>query len=201
MENTTDFIRSPTLKGTQAVAGIWFPTHWFNNERRRRLVIKYYFLGCEIYQFEQGDLLKFPTEKTLHCEQLEGWPLIYQNGLLCSTKLSKIDNRQFYQADLLLITGNHISTYYFSDAVNIDPSLWVDLNDYPLLETKSYSLYSIYQALPELIIESKSMAQIFDGKIPSPSPKLMAFIEQEKQKAEQSPPQAKCNIEATLQME
>lgn len=187
MENTTDFIRSPTLKGTQAVAGIWFPTHWFDNERRRRLVIKYYFLGCEIYQFEQGDLLKFPTEKTLHCEQLEGWPLIYQNGLLCSTKLSKIDNRQFYQADLLLITGNHISTYYFSDAVNIDPSLWVDLNDYPLLETKSYSLNSIYQALPELIIESKSMAQIFDGKIPSPSPKLMAFIEQEKQNAEQSP--------------
>ncbi|MWP62957.1 bpX6 domain-containing protein [Gilliamella sp. Pas-s25] len=181
MENTTDFIRYPTLKGAQSVSGIWFPTQWFNSKQRRRLLIQYYFLGCEIYQFEKGDLLTFPSERMLYCERLEGWPLIYQNGLLCSTKLPKTNSQQLPQADLLLIIGNHISTYYFNDAVNVDPSLWVDLDGYQLLETKSYTINDTYDVLPDLIIESKSMTQIFDDKIPSPSPKLIEFIEQKKQ--------------------
>ena len=55
MQNSTDFIKFPTLKGSQDIIGIWFPAQWFNNEQRRSLLIKNWFMGCKIYHLVQID--------------------------------------------------------------------------------------------------------------------------------------------------
>lgn len=176
MESTIDFIRHPTLQGTHNIVGIWFPTYWFTSKQRRSLLIKYWSLGCAIYQFEQGDLLKFATAQPLNCDRLEGWPLILQNGIMCSTQLDQTFDSKLAGHDLVIINGNQMTKYRYQDAINIDPAKWLDLTEYQLLTTENYTINVVYDEIPDQIEEIKSIEQIFAGKIPSSSPKMLKYI-------------------------
>ena len=138
MKGKAFFIPEPTLKGVQNLAGIWFPTQWFDREQRQHLLIKSWFLGCSIYQFEHGDLLKFPSAKTVNCDTLLGWPLILDNGILSSMQLPKKLSSKIINYDLVIVMGNDIQCYRCEDAINIDPANWVDLSEYQLYETNRY---------------------------------------------------------------
>lgn len=185
MQNSTDFIKFPTLKGSQDIIGIWFPAQWFNNEQRRSLLIKNWFMGCKIYQFVQGDLLKFPSAQKQYCDSLDGWPLIYQAGVLCSSEIPLSLWQKMPVCDLILIIGNTITTYCLEDALELDPAQWVDLDGYQLLETKSYAVNIVYNEVIDFTEKSKSIEQIFDGKIPTPSPEMLKYIEQHQQQLKQ----------------
>ncbi|OCG18263.1 bpX6 domain-containing protein [Gilliamella sp. WF3-4] len=197
MTNTVNFIRTPTLKGTQNIAGIWFPAQWFDSVQRRRLLIKYWFLGCSIYQFKQGDLLKFSTTKMLNCDGLEGWPLIFQNGILCSTFLPDKFELKVAYYDLVLVSGNAITSYSYDDAIKIDPAQWVDLDKYQLFETEDYTIEVVYDDLLDFTEDGKPIGQIFDGKIPSPSPKMMRYINEQREKSQQKNFDQQTNSSAT----
>ena len=180
MKEKAFFIPEPTLKGVQNVAGIWFPTQWFDREQRQRLLIKSWFLGCSIYQFEHGDLLKFPSAKAVNCDTLLGWPLILDNGILSSMQLPKKLSCKIINYDLVIVMGNDIQCYRCEDANNIDPANWVDLSEYQLYETNRYLINIVYNELPEFTLESRSFEQILDGKIPVPSPRKLQFIDSNK---------------------
>ena len=176
MNNNTYFIGYPTLKGVQKVFGIWFPKQWFESEQRRGLLIKSWFIGCSIYRFEQGDLLKFATPKTLNCNNLDGWPLVLENGILTSTQFVKKPDAEIMNYDLVIVMGNDINCYRYEDAVHIDPADWIDLTEYQLSETDSYNINIVYDELSEDIEESKSIEQILAGKIPRPNRRMLAFV-------------------------
>jgi len=176
MNNNTYFIGYPTLKGVQKVFGISFPKQWFDREQRRGLLIKSWFIGCSIYRFEQGDLLKFATPKTLNCNNLDGWPLVLENGILTSTQFVKKPDAEIMNYDLVIVMGNDINCYRYEDAVHIDPADWIDLTEYQLSETDSYNINIVYDELSEDIEESKSIEQILAGKIPRPNRRMLAFV-------------------------
>ena len=185
MENIVDFIPNPTLKGDQYIAGIWFPTQWFDSIQRRRLLIKHWFLGCTIYQFEHGDLLRFPTLRSCDCDNLEGWPLILENGILCSTQLPKKLFAKVADYHLILIIGNQMAMYHYDEAVIIDPAQWVDLAEYQLCTTETYAVNVVYDDVPDFMEQSKPLEQIFAGKMPLSSPLMQQYIEQLQKNAKQ----------------
>ena len=183
--NNNYFISYPTLKGVQTVFGIWFPKQWFDREQRRSLLIKSWFIGCSIYRFEQGDLLKFATPKTLNCNNLDGWPLVLENGILTSAQFVKKPDAEIMNYDLVIVMGNDINCYRYEDAVHIDPVDWIDLTEYQLCETNSYNVNIVYDELTEDIEESKSIEQILAGKIPCPNRRMLAFINSQQKDIQQ----------------
>lgn len=173
-------ITNPNLKGYQKIDGIWFPTIWFDEPQCAKLIIQYWFSGCQVYQFDEGYLLRFAYSKAQYCEQLEGWPLINYNGRLCSMQVSDNENAIIPQGDIVLLMGNHITSLSYQHGQIINPAHWLKNEDYILLSTDDYPINTVTLDCVDLTQEAQDISTILDGKSPKTSDALFKYFKKQK---------------------
>lgn len=174
-------IAHPNVKGYQPIEGLWLPFIWFSEQLCANFIIQYWFKGCLVYRFEQGYLLKFPHAISGYCEQFEGWPLIKFKNKLCSMMLSDNEKDLIPSGDIILLMGNSITALWYQHGELIDPSKWINIEDYCLLKVDEWpiELVELDYANPEL--EVKAMEDILGESLPKPSKALLKFVKDNNQ--------------------
>lgn len=182
LDNISHPIVSPNLKGYQHIAGIWFPFIWFSEQLCANFILQYWFKGCLVYRFDQGYLLRFPYAIKGYCEQFEGWPLIESDHKLCSMRLSANEKQHIPSGDIILLLGNSFTALDYQQGEQIDPSIWIKIDDYSLLEVDEWAIESVELDYIDPTLDVKSMDEILGESSPKPSEALLKFIKENKQK-------------------
>ncbi|MDF7670689.1 bpX6 domain-containing protein [Orbaceae bacterium ESL0721] len=175
-------IASPNLKGYQPIAGIWFPFIWFSEQECANFIVQYWFKGCLVYRFEQGYLLRFPQTISGYAEQYEGWPLINFENRLCSMKLSGSEKALIPEGDIIILMGNSLSVFNYQQGERCDPSLWINIDDYLLLNMDEWPIEVVELDHIDPALEPKSVDEILGESTPKPSKALLKFAKKHHQK-------------------
>lgn len=170
-------VRRPVLKGRQRIAGLWFPADWFDVAERRRRIVANWRVGASVFSFaDLGDLLRYPVTEEIDCENADGWPLQLTGRTLCSAPLESIEISQLPVADAWIVLGGNVLPINFSQAMSLDPSEWIDVESYGLLET-----YDCHNVLPlaqlELPDDTRDLREILGSTVPTSSPEKNAFMQ------------------------
>src|SRR5262245_41368829 len=98
-------IRDPVLRGHHAVAGLWFPAEWFDEETRAARLIACWRPGAAALRFKQGDLLTYAAPVDEDCDELPGWPLIQDGNVVYSASLSEAERSIRRDGDVWIVLG------------------------------------------------------------------------------------------------
>ncbi|WP_392564367.1 bpX6 domain-containing protein [Orbus wheelerorum] len=186
-------IVSPNLKGYQDINGIWLPFIWYNRQQCAELIVEYWFKGSAVYVFEHGYLIRFPYAISKYCEKLDGWPLRYFDGKLCSMVLNN-DIDFIPEGDIILLMGNSLKQFNFQDGEKINPALWLDLDEYALLDSKLLPIEITELDYIDPMQDVKDMAEIFGENLPKPSEVLLKFSKKKQNSHAQKQSKSQSNI-------
>jgi hypothetical protein len=168
-------IGRPVLQGWQALAGLWFPSDWFSAMERRRRILANWREGTSVFSFPLGDLLRYPVAEKQDCAALSGWPLRFEGRTLCSADLEASEVSDLTMADVWIIIGGRVVAMNYEDATQLDPSTWLCIEGYSLLET-----YDCRAALPEQTLEIpekvRDLREVLGKTIPPASADRDAFL-------------------------
>lgn len=177
-------IRHPLLRGRQRIEGLWFSAERCPEPERRRLILSHWQAGARLYRFAQGDLLRFAAPQSVLCEALLGWPLIRHGRALCSAQLDAGEIARLPAADLWLVRGSQVLALHLGDGQLIEPGRWLEVGDYPLLDT-----FDCVVALPAPVLQpiavETDLRQVLGPALAAPDPEraavMQAMIERQQQ--------------------
>lgn len=168
-------IGRPVLQGRQPLAGLWFPADWFNPLERRRRILANWRAGASAFSFPVGDLLRYSACQDQNCAIVAGWPLRLEGRTLCSAAVEPSEARELAVADVWIVTGGQVTALNFADATPLDPSTWIDIGDFSLLET-----YDCRAALPKATLEipdeARNLREVLGKAIPPGSAERESFL-------------------------
>jgi len=168
-------VQHPLLQGRQQVSALWFPTSWFEEHERARRLLATWRHGASALRFAQGDLLQFRTPFEQDCETLGAWVLTKQGRGLCSAPLSDTELAGLPPADIHVVHGAQCLSLNLEDGQPLDPAQWLAVSAIALHET-----FDCRVALPESVtvapMESRSVREVLDGKLPPASAEQLAFM-------------------------
>lgn len=123
-------VRCPVWSGHQAIHGLWLPVAHFSPQHAQMLAITHWQSGSQLYQFDDGLVLRWPDPQHLSCATLTGWPLVMIGSTLSSAPLQPAERRDAPSADLWLIIGGTIQARLFAQAQIVQSADWIDLSGY-----------------------------------------------------------------------
>ena len=126
---------SLTMRGKQALTGIWYDGSWLSSEERRARVIEEWSPGCSVYDTSLGPLLLF-SERRFTSEPFVGRPVIEQRGWLSTLTLTHRELDQLEQPEhlhlypkgqLLYLHQGQLNTLSLEELTPIHPADWLSL--------------------------------------------------------------------------
>lgn len=166
-------VRHPLLKGRQPVAGLWFPSDWFDEAARARRIVDAWHAGAQAFRFAEGDLLRFAAPVSLDCDHAVGWPLRREGQVLCSAELDPAERAVLPPADVWLVHGGEVQALRFADAEPLDPSLWLAPGPV-LLDT-----FDCRETLPEPVVldaDGRTLREVLGDAVPPASAAQAEFL-------------------------
>lgn len=166
-------VRHPLLKGRQPVAGLWFPSDWFDEATRVRRLVDAWHAGAQAFRFTEGDLLRFAASVSLDCDHAVGWPLRREGQALCSAELDPAERAVLPPADVWLVHGGEVQALRLADAEPLDPSLWL-VPGPVLLET-----FDCRETLPEPVVldaDGRTLREVLGDAVPPASAAQAEFL-------------------------
>ena len=170
-------IFTPLLQGRQAIAGLWFPTGWFDEGERAQRVLAAWRGGASLVRFAAGDLLRYAEAFEADCRELAGWPLCKgAAGALVSAPLAEAHRRSLPPAVLHLVLGAEVLSFLAQDASPLDPAAWLAVDSYPLLDTydQRYVAADLVHLSPQPPADVRA---IFGTALPPASAERKALLE------------------------
>lgn len=168
----TSPLRYPVLQGVRSVSGLWLPSNRYSDAVLRETVFRCWQPGSLLVCFDRGHLLRWPHARQADCAGLPGWPLCQVGAALASAPLAPADLADHPVADLWLVSGHRLVALMLRDGKPVDPSLWMGLEDYALVETLDCQTRD---TPPPLNTPAKPVHQILEG-IGAPSPEREQFL-------------------------
>ncbi|KPC53757.1 bpX6 domain-containing protein [Amantichitinum ursilacus] len=127
-------VRQPVLRGRRDIAALWFPADWFDQAQRQARLLDAWQAGASAWRFAQGDLLRFA--QTLDISQIKtGSPLVLLGQTLSSAVPEPTEQARLPGADVWIVQGARVQALQFAEAERLDPSRWLALDNYPLVDT------------------------------------------------------------------
>lgn len=166
-------VRHPLLKGWQPVAGLWFPSDWFDEAARARRIVDAWHAGAQAFRFVEGDLLCFAAPVSLDCDHAIGWPLRREGQALCSAELDPAERAELPPADLWLVNGGEALALRLAQAEPLDPSLW--LAPGPVL----FDTFDCRETLPEPVVlntDGRTLREVLGDAVPPASAAQAEFL-------------------------
>ncbi|WP_454908918.1 bpX6 domain-containing protein [Variovorax gossypii] len=166
-------VRHPLLKGRQPVAGLWFPSDWFDEAARSRRIVDAWHAGAQAFRFAEGDLLCFAAPASLDCDHAIGWPLRREGQALCSAELDPAERAGLPPADVWLVNGGEVLALRLAQAEPLDPSLW--LAPGPVL----FDTFDCRETLPEPVVldaEGRTLREVLGDAVPPASAEQAEFL-------------------------
>ena len=165
----------PSLTGCWQVAGLWFPSEWFDEAARHALLVRHWRPGAIARRFPGGDLLRFKQATLLDCDELKGWPLVADGAVLSSAATLSLKGAMQSTGDVWLVTGGQPMALRWHDGVALDPSDWLDLRMFALHDTMDWSETVIQpQAVPT---EARPILEVLNGKVGEPAQAQREFMQ------------------------
>ena len=168
-------IREPVLRGHQPVAGLWFPTSWFDPATRAARLIQCWRPGASAFRFPQGDLLCFATPVDEDCDDLPGWPLRLEGSALCSASLSDRERLVRRDGDVWIVIGAEALALDKRLAEPLDPSTWLAVEQLSLHDTFDCSVAP--PPVEVLDLESRPLREVLGKAVPPASREQSEFLE------------------------
>ncbi|MEK8029554.1 bpX6 domain-containing protein [Ideonella sp. DXS29W] len=182
-------VRHPLWQGTVPVAAIWFPAGWYPEAERARRVLQQWRAGASLTRFAEGDLLRFPEPIAMSCDELGGWPLCRQGRGLSSAPLSAAELAAAPTADFWLVEGGQARGWSLSQGNPINPSRWLAVEAYALLDT--YDCSAVVAPVVELVpADARELRDVLNGKIAPPSDEQRDFLKAMSERAARAAPSA-----------
>lgn len=166
-------VRHPLLRGRQSVAGLWFPSGWFDEGVRSRRIVDAWHVGAQAFRFVEGDLLRFAVPISLDCDSATGWPLRREGQALCSAELDPAERAGLPSADVWLVHGGEVQVLRLADAEPLDPSLWLAPGPV-LLDT-----FDCRETLPEPVVldaDGRTLREVLGDAVPPASAAQAEFL-------------------------
>jgi hypothetical protein len=167
-------IREPVLRGRQCVAALWFPAAWFDATTRAARLIAWWRPGASALRFAQGDLLCYATPIDENCDDLPGWPLRQEGSALCSAPLSDTERAVIRKGEIWIVLGAEVLALHKRDAVRLDPSAWLAIEQLSLHDT-----YDCSVALPAPVVldlQSRPLREVLGNAVPPASREQADFL-------------------------
>lgn len=159
-------VRQPVFSGVHRAAGLWFDAERLSVEVRAQRLLASWRQGAQAFRFVDGDLLRFSAEAILHSAHAPGEVLCRIDGdRLCSAPLVREERAELGDADLILVRDAHIHGLCLREAVALDPSQWIPLDDFALHETLDFSDPPAIVQVESL--DGKSARSVFDKHVPA----------------------------------
>lgn len=175
-DSTLEPIRHPLLRGRQRIDGLWFGVARYSEPERQHLILSHWQTGARAYRFAEGDLLCFAATQSVVCEALAGWPLVRQGRALCSAPLEPAEVARLPAADVWLVRGSQVLALHLRDGQLLAPGLWLEVGDYPLLET-----FDCVVTLPAPVLlappQETDLRQILGHAVAAPDPQRAAMMQ------------------------
>jgi hypothetical protein len=168
-------VRQPVLRGHQAVAAVWFPAAWFDEQTRAARLIACWRPGASALRFTQGDLLQYATPIDMDCSDLPGWPLRAEGRAFCSAPLSDRERATVPDGDVWIVLGGDVLALHRRDASPIDPEAWLTIDHLSLHDT--YDCRIPPPAPVVLDLESRPLREVLGNSVPPASRERGAFLE------------------------
>lgn len=166
-------VRHPLLKGRQSVAGLWFPSDWFDEATRAHRIVGAWRAGAQAFRFAEGDLLRFAAPISLDCDHVTGWPLRREGQALCSAELDPVERAGLPPADVWLVNGGEVLALRLAQAEPLDPSLW--LAPGPVL----FDTFDCRETLPEPVVldaDGHTLREVLGDAVPPASAAQAEFL-------------------------
>lgn len=166
-------VRHPLLKGRQPVAGLWFPSDWFDAATRAHRIVDAWRAGAQAFRFTEGDLLRFAAPVSLDCDSATGWPLRREGQALCSAELDPAERTGLPPADVWLVNGGEVLALRLAQAEPLDPSLW--LAPGPVL----FDTFDCRETLPEPVVldaDGRTLREVLGDAVPPASAAQAEFL-------------------------
>ncbi|SDW66680.1 hypothetical protein SAMN05518669_10255 [Variovorax sp. YR634] len=166
-------VRHPLLKGRQPVAGLWFPSDWFDEAARAHRIVDAWRAGAQAFRFAEGDLLRFAVPVSLDCDHATGWPLRREGQALCSAELDLAERTGLPPADVWLVNGGEVLALRIAQAEPLDPSLWLALG--PAL----FDTFDCRETLPEPVVldaDGHTLREVLGDAVPPASAAQAEFL-------------------------
>ena len=168
-------VRQPLLRGRQLVAGLWFPSDWFDEAERARRLLAQWQAGAQAFRFAEGDLLRFASPIERDCEGLPGWPLRLHARVLSTAAVTDAEGATLPAADVWIVLGGQVLALRWQDAQAIDPSQWLAVGSIALHDT-----WDCREALPEATelapVALRDLREVLQGRVPAASEAQKEFL-------------------------
>jgi len=171
---TAASIREPLLRGHHSVAALWFPASWFDEKARAARLIAAWRPGATALRFPQGDLLCYATPVEANCDDLAGWSLRQQSGVLCSAPLRDAELAVIREGDVWIVLGAEVLVLHKRQAQPLDPSAWLAVGSLSLHDT--YDCSAPPPAPEVLKFESRPLREVLNDVVPPASREQVDFL-------------------------
>ena len=172
---TAASIREPLLRGHHSVAALWFPASWFDENTRAARLIAAWRPGASALRFPQGDLLCYAAPVEANCDDLSGWSLRQQSGVLCSAPLRDAELAVIREGDVWIVLGAEVLVLHKRQAQPLDPSAWLAGGSLSLHDT--YDL-SVAPPAPEVLeFDARPLREVLNDVVPPASPEQSKFLD------------------------
>lgn len=134
---TTVNLKSLTHRGTVSAAGLLFAANLSDEASMRRRVLACRRDGARVFRVGDDVLLLFAESFRLDCRRAPALPIVRDGDVLTSAPLRKSESQRLarHGETLALLVAGELKTFLLSDLATEDPSDWIDLDGFTLVET------------------------------------------------------------------
>jgi hypothetical protein len=171
----SSLVRHPFLAGHRLIGGLWFPSDWFDETTRQRLLLQAWRPNSSAYRFANGDLLRWPEATMQNCASLSGWPLQQIGSALASASLTADNLSGQPTMDVWLVLGAERLGLRLAEADRLDPSAWLSVEDLPFIDTWDLKP----PAPPQVFVgmePPRDVREVLGGKLSPASAEAKSFL-------------------------